>query len=61
RTESRGAHARTDHPDTDPAAPVSVGWSRAVDAGHPPVVHAAPTVHAAVSDRSAHAQQGVPA
>ncbi|MCL9666409.1 FAD-dependent oxidoreductase [Curtobacterium albidum] len=61
RTESRGAHARTDHPHTDPAAPVSVGWSRAVDAGHPPVVHAAPTVNAAASDRSAHAQQGVPA
>ncbi len=26
RTESRGAHARTDHPDTDPAAPASTGW-----------------------------------
>ncbi|MDP4334339.1 L-aspartate oxidase [Curtobacterium sp. A7_M15] len=26
RTESRGAHARTDHPDTDPAAPPSRAW-----------------------------------
>ncbi|PCN49077.1 L-aspartate oxidase [Curtobacterium sp. 'Ferrero'] len=26
RTESRGAHARTDHPDTDPRAAVSTGW-----------------------------------
>ncbi|MEJ8283671.1 MULTISPECIES: L-aspartate oxidase [Curtobacterium] len=26
RTESRGAHARTDHPDTDPAAPASYAW-----------------------------------
>ncbi|MFJ7289980.1 L-aspartate oxidase [Curtobacterium sp. NPDC098951] len=26
RTESRGAHARTDHPDTDPAAPASRAW-----------------------------------
>jgi len=26
RTESRGAHARTDHPDTDPAAPASTAW-----------------------------------
>ncbi|ROP65503.1 L-aspartate oxidase [Curtobacterium sp. PhB115] len=26
RTESRGAHARTDHPDTDPAARASYAW-----------------------------------
>ncbi|MCS6582993.1 L-aspartate oxidase [Curtobacterium citreum] len=26
RTESRGAHARTDHPDTDPSAPASYAW-----------------------------------
>jgi len=28
RTESRGAHARTDHPDTDPTAPTSTAWVR---------------------------------
>ena len=26
RTESRGAHARSDHPDTDPTAPASYAW-----------------------------------
>jgi aspartate oxidase len=30
RSESRGAHARTDHPDTDPNAPASLAWARAV-------------------------------
>ncbi|PZE68266.1 L-aspartate oxidase [Curtobacterium sp. MCBD17_021] len=29
RTESRGAHARTDHPDTDPSAPATTAWVRA--------------------------------
>jgi L-aspartate oxidase len=29
RTESRGAHARTDHPDTDPSAPPTTAWVRA--------------------------------
>ncbi|PZE85147.1 L-aspartate oxidase [Curtobacterium sp. MCBD17_032] len=29
RTESRGAHARTDHPDPDPSAPPSIAWVRA--------------------------------
>lgn len=28
RRESRGAHARTDHPDTDPTAPASTAWVR---------------------------------
>ncbi|MGN7191066.1 L-aspartate oxidase [Curtobacterium sp. MCBA15_004] len=28
RTESRGAHARTDHPRTDPTAPASAAWVR---------------------------------
>jgi L-aspartate oxidase len=37
RTESRGAHARTDHPDTDPTAPLSTAWvlARPADAVHP--------------------------
>lgn len=32
RTESRGAHARTDHPDTDPTAPPSTAWVLALPA-----------------------------
>jgi L-aspartate oxidase len=37
RTESRGAHARTDHPDTDPTAPLSTAWvlARPADADRP--------------------------
>ncbi|PZF58814.1 L-aspartate oxidase [Curtobacterium sp. MCSS17_008] len=33
RTESRGAHARTDHPDTDPSVPASTAWVRATRPG----------------------------
>jgi len=33
RTESRGAHARTDHTDTDPSAPPSTAWVRAARTG----------------------------
>ncbi|GAA1494587.1 L-aspartate oxidase [Curtobacterium herbarum] len=32
RTESRGAHARTDHPDTDPSAPATTAWVTATPA-----------------------------
>jgi L-aspartate oxidase len=32
RTESRGAHARTDHPDTDPTAPATNAWVTATPA-----------------------------
>ncbi|MBT1546793.1 L-aspartate oxidase [Curtobacterium aurantiacum] len=35
RTESRGAHARTDHPDTDPTAPASYGWVADHTDAHP--------------------------
>lgn len=38
RTESRGAHARTDHPDTDPSAPASYAWV----AQHAPVPQEVP-------------------
>ncbi|WIB76575.1 L-aspartate oxidase [Curtobacterium sp. MCPF17_002] len=38
RTESRGAHARTDHPDTDPTAPASYAWV----AQHAPVPQEVP-------------------
>ncbi|MDM7890878.1 L-aspartate oxidase [Curtobacterium caseinilyticum] len=33
RAESRGAHARTDHPATDPTAPVSTAWVRVTRPG----------------------------
>ncbi|MFZ7086945.1 L-aspartate oxidase [Curtobacterium sp. RRHDQ10] len=33
RTESRGAHARTDHPDADPAQARPLAWVRSVPAG----------------------------
>jgi L-aspartate oxidase len=42
RTESRGAHARTDHPDTDPGAPASLAWARAVAPAPAPVPVTAP-------------------
>ena len=42
RTESRGAHARTDHPDTDPGAPASLAWSRAVTSAATPAATPAP-------------------
>ncbi|WP_082688454.1 L-aspartate oxidase [Curtobacterium oceanosedimentum] len=61
RTESRGAHARTDHPDTDPSAPVSVGWARAVATGSAPVDRADRPVSTTPSDSTAPVQQGVPA
>ncbi|UBQ01673.1 L-aspartate oxidase [Curtobacterium sp. TXMA1] len=61
RTESRGAHARTDHPDTDPSAPVSVGWGRAVATGSAPVDRADRPVSTTPSDSTAPVQQGVPA
>ncbi|MGN7224420.1 L-aspartate oxidase [Curtobacterium flaccumfaciens] len=35
RTESRGAHARTDHPDTDPTAPASYAWVADQTDAHP--------------------------
>ncbi|NQX24637.1 FAD-binding protein [Curtobacterium sp. VKM Ac-2852] len=35
RTESRGAHARTDHPDTDPTAPASYAWVADHPDAHP--------------------------
>lgn len=35
RTESRGAHARTDHPDTDPTAPASYAWVADPTDAHP--------------------------
>ncbi|WP_412148403.1 L-aspartate oxidase [Curtobacterium flaccumfaciens] len=35
RTESRGAHARTDHPDTDPTAPASYAWVADHTDAHP--------------------------
>jgi L-aspartate oxidase len=38
RTESRGAHARTDHSDTDPSAPASYAWV----AQHAPVPQEVP-------------------
>lgn len=55
RTESRGAHARTDHPDTDPTAPASYAWvADRTDAG--------PDQHAHErADGSAAVPQEVPA
>lgn len=35
RNESRGAHARTDHPDTDPTAPASYAWVADHTDAHP--------------------------
>ncbi|PZF38151.1 MULTISPECIES: L-aspartate oxidase [unclassified Curtobacterium] len=35
RTESRGAHARTDHPGTDPTAPASYAWVADHTDAHP--------------------------
>ncbi len=61
RAESRGAHARTDHPDTDPSAPVSVGWARAVATGRAPVDSTTRSDSTTPSDSTATVQQGVPA
>lgn len=72
RTESRGAHARTDHPDTDPSAPVSTGWVRAVRTGGTPAAGPVPTSTArtrstaadgstAAVRSTASVRQGVPA
>jgi L-aspartate oxidase len=54
RTESRGAHARTDHPDTDPTAPASYAWV----ADH---TDAHPDEHTDERDGSAVVPQEVPA
>ncbi|MBT1671076.1 FAD-binding protein [Curtobacterium flaccumfaciens pv. flaccumfaciens] len=59
RTESRGAHARTDHPDTDPTAPASYAWVADHPDAHP---DAHPDEHTDErADGSAAVPQEVPA
>ncbi|WP_027466295.1 L-aspartate oxidase [Curtobacterium sp. UNCCL17] len=59
RTESRGAHARTDHPDTDPTAPASYAWVADHTDAHP---DAHPDEHTDErADGSAAVPQEVPA
>lgn len=42
RRESRGAHARTDHPDADPTAPASTAWVRTPVTVNTPVQQGVP-------------------
>jgi L-aspartate oxidase len=54
RTESRGAHARTDHPDTDPSAPATRTWVLAPRARPTaPDTAPAPTVRRPVAPQEA--------